>query len=187
MEKSKKEESSFLTEQFKNSTIDQVEKINSILLGEYDDSTVLENQSINFGTDISNKIGNLKLANNMESLVHSNHDLKNDEHYINDLLNEAQIDKNKLDEYQATSSYFNNNLKLYLVINLLGNLNFLIIFYKKIFRYLKLLFVPPYELAYQPKNVLRSSSRNKLKGDNNNEDSRYSNADYLYYLRKSFC
>ena len=64
----------------------------------------------------------------MESLVHSNHDLITDQHYINFLLNEAQIDTNKLDEYQATSSYFNNNLKLYLVINFLGNFNIWMIF-----------------------------------------------------------
>jgi type VI protein secretion system component VasK len=43
-----------------------------------------------------------------------------DEVYLDCLLNENQIDKRKLDEYNKSSKYFNNNLKLYLVINYSG-------------------------------------------------------------------
>ncbi len=43
-----------------------------------------------------------------------------DEVYLDCLLNENQLDKRKLDEYNKSSKYFNNNLKLYLVINYSG-------------------------------------------------------------------
>jgi len=68
-----------------------------------------------------------------------------DEVYLDCLLNENQLDKRKLDEYNKSSKYFNNNLKLYLVINYSGKkLIFLLllvtvkkIFYKHLYFLLK--------------------------------------------------
>ena len=54
------------------------------------------------------------------SQINSEQNSLSDENYISCLLNEGEIDKNKLEEYNTSSSYFNNNLKLYLVINYLG-------------------------------------------------------------------